>query len=140
MLKLQYGSYLRRRTGSGLNRAYVQRESATRTHALGVHVFSLKRSESSKGMWLGALIGAVLVAAPSLAEAQAHGTLQATAVVVNTAPAMDALRSAQAVAKHWVTNRHHESTVATLATITVREDSRTGSLRELVVTIDYSRN
>ncbi|HEX9610664.1 MAG TPA: hypothetical protein VF978_02165, partial [Gemmatimonadales bacterium] len=87
------------------------------------------------------LVAAILLVAPSLAEAQARGTLQATAVVVNTAPALATLREAQAAAKQWVTtNGQQESTVATLASITVTEDRRSTHAPAVVVTIDYSRN
>jgi hypothetical protein len=90
-------------------------------------------------LWAGALI-----LGPSVAEAQARGNLQATAVVVNTRPAFDALQTAQAAAQQWLSPRAQaQSTVTTLASVSVTETPSTAQLTErptLVVTVDYSRN
>jgi len=83
------------------------------------------------------VVGAV--ALPGAAEAQARGTLQATATVVDTRQsfgALDAVR--QAVQSGAASKGGSVETVATVAQISVeRSANRPGSL---VVTIDFSRN
>lgn len=103
-----------------------------------------ERLASMKALALAPLAAAILIAGPSAAEAQARGTLQATAVVVDTRPSVDALGRAQRAAQQWVSSTNHRgSTVTTLATVTLAERSAVAGLPEqktLVVTIDYSRN
>lgn len=88
--------------------------------------------------YLKALKVAVLVvlgaaALPIAAEAQARGTMQATATVVDTRPSFDALQAARGALQPGV-----HKTVATVAQVSVeRPASRPGTI---VVTIDYSRN
>lgn len=70
------------------------------------------------------------------AEAQARGSLQATATVVDTRQGFEAL----ALVRHQVTNSRIESahTVATVAQISTARPSP--NEQTVVVTIDYSRN
>lgn len=80
-------------------------------------------------MAAGVVIGAA--ALPAAAEAQARGTLQATATVVETRHSFEALQAAQRALDG-------QSTVATVAQVSVdRPVARPGTV---VVTIDYSRN
>jgi len=83
---------------------------------------------------------AVVVAALMLvgrdAEAQARGTLQATATVVDTRQGFEALSLVQqTVADSRIQSAH---TVATVAEISKAHSS--SNPRTLVVTVDYSRN
>jgi hypothetical protein len=70
------------------------------------------------------------------AEAQARGTLQATATVVDTRQGFEAL----SLVRQSVTNSRVESasTVATVAQISAARPA--AEPQTLVVTIDYSRN
>ncbi len=76
---------------------------------------------------------------PNTAEAQARGTLQATATVVDTRPSFDGLRVAQAAVTTWsgsaVAVRDSVQTVAQVSLQPRPEQSRT-----LVVTVDFLRN
>jgi len=82
-------------------------------------------------------------ALPAAAEAQARGTLQASATVVDTKQgfgALDAARAAVRAATDSRTDSRIESlnTVATVAQISVERQASQSSA--LLVTIDYSRN
>ena len=69
------------------------------------------------------------------AEAQAHGSLQATATVVDTRQGFEALSAVRQV----VTNsrRQRKDAVATVAVVTtVRSEAE----QKLVVTVDFARN
>ena len=124
-----------------MTRALEAVDSASIDPIIGAPVFSLRQSSVARLSLVGSLVGAALFVAPSLAEAQARGTLQASAVVVNTAPAFEALRGVQAAARQLVMGDHQqESTVATLASITITEGQRSAHARAIVVTVDYSRN
>ena len=70
------------------------------------------------------------------AEAQARGTLQATATVVDTRQGFQAL----SLVRHQLTDSRIESanTVATVAQISTARRSQ--NEKAVVVTIDYSRN
>lgn len=86
-----------------------------------------------KALKVAALVVLGAAALPVAAEAQARGTLQASATVVDTRPSFEALRAARA-ALQPKTNK----TVATVAQISVeRPTSRPSTI---VVTIAYSRN
>jgi hypothetical protein len=80
-------------------------------------------------------VGALTMAGQT-AEAQARGTLQATATVVDTRQGFEAL----AVVRQSLTDSRIESqsTVATVAQISTARPSSNPST--LVVTVDYSRN
>lgn len=77
---------------------------------------------------LAVLGGAML---PGAAEAQARGSVQATARVVETRQSVQALQAARALLQG-------QRPVATVAQITV--DRPAGTPRTLVVTINYSRS
>ncbi len=86
------------------------------------------------------LLAVVMVAALMLvgrsAEAQARGTLQATATVVDTRQGFEALSLVrQAVTDSRIKSAHTVATVAQVSTARASSDPRT-----LVVTVDYSRN
>ena len=102
----------------------------------------------SRFSYLKTLVVAALVmlgaaALPATAEAQARGTLQATATVVDTRQgfgALDAARSAVRSATDFRLDSRIESreAVATVAQVSVERPATRPSA--LVVTIDYSRN
>ena len=96
-----------------------------------------------KGIVIGALVVLGSAALPGAAEAQARGTLQATATVVDTRQsfgALDAARTAvQAVTNSRIDSRIESvDTVATVAQVSVARP--TAGTSSVVVTIDYSRN
>ena len=80
---------------------------------------------------------------PAAAEAQARGTLQATATVVDTKQGFGALDAARA-AVHAATDSRLDSRIGSLDTVTtvaqVSVERRANQSTALVVTIDYSRN
>jgi hypothetical protein len=71
------------------------------------------------------------------AEAQARGTLQATATVVDTRASLTALQAARSAISQAVTSERSTNTVATVAQVSV---ARPADRPAVVVTIDYSRN
>lgn len=83
---------------------------------------------------------------PALAEAQARGTLQVTARVVDNRASWEALDAVQAAAANMVALNQPRGTVTTLATVTVGLPTVSGESRvqqapgALLVTVDYSRN
>jgi len=86
------------------------------------------------------VVGAAWLGRPINAEAQARGTLQVTAQVVDTKASFDGLQAArvalrQVAAGTQITNI---DTVSTLAQVSIAQPSQGRS--ELVVTIDYSKN
>ena len=96
-----------------------------------------------KTLAVGALVLLGVAALPGTAEAQARGTLQATATVVDTRQgfgALDAARSAvRAATDSRLDSRIGSSeTVATVAQVSVERPTTRPST--VVVTIDYSRN
>jgi hypothetical protein len=105
----------------------------------------------SAGSWFSYLkatvVGILVVlggaALPAAAEAQARGTLQATATVVDTRQGFGALDVARAAVRSATDSRLDSrigslETVATVAQVSVgRPADRPSSL---IVTIDYSRN
>jgi hypothetical protein len=82
-------------------------------------------------------------ALPAAAEAQARGTLQASATVVDTKQGFGALDAARAAVRAATDSRTDSrigslDTVATVAQISVERQA--SQSRALLVTIDYSRN
>ena len=69
------------------------------------------------------------------AEAQARGTLQATATVVDTRQGFESL----SLVRQTVTNSRIES-ANTVATVAVVKSERAEDRRTMVVTVDYARN
>lgn len=88
------------------------------------------------GILCVALLAASL--APRAAEAQARGTLQATATVVDTRASANALQVARGAIQQAMTARQPSpATVTTVAQVSVL---RPADRPTMVVTIDYSRN
>lgn len=88
----------------------------------------------------GVLLLALVVAslAPHAAEAQARGTLQATATVVDTRTSFASLQAAQGAIASVVSAGRTPQAVATVAQVSVARPAERPNA--LVVTIDYSRN
>jgi hypothetical protein len=83
------------------------------------------------------VVGAV--ALPAAAEAQARGTLQATATVVDTRQSFGALDAARQAVRSATDSRiGNVESVATVAQVSV--DRAANRPSALIVTIDYSRN
>ena len=76
-----------------------------------------------------------LAARPAIAEAQARGTVQATATVVDTRSSFEALQSARTAIAAAVATGADSKTESQQSVVTV---ARTSSA--LIVTIDYARN
>ena len=91
-----------------------------------------------KVLVVGALAGLSLVLAPRAAEAQARGTLQATATVVDTRTSFEALQAARSAVQSAIRPDSSSHAVATVAQVSVdRPPTRPDTL---VVTIAYARN
>ena len=86
------------------------------------------------------LVAVLVVAALTLmgrdAEAQARGTLQATATVVDTRQGFEALSAVRQAVTH--SRIESSSTVATVAQISTERPASKPST--LIVTVDFSRN
>jgi hypothetical protein len=82
-----------------------------------------------------ALVAVGLVARPVTAEAQARGTVQATATVVDTRPGFEALQSARSAIQAATHSREDSRIQSQQSVVTVAQ-----SQRALVVTINYARN
>ena len=81
------------------------------------------------------MVGALMLVGRS-AEAQARGSLQATATVVDTRQGFEALSLVrQAVSDSKAVSAHTVTTVAQVSTARASNDPQT-----IVVTVDYSRN
>ncbi|HZE94335.1 MAG TPA: hypothetical protein VEZ49_06470 [Gemmatimonadales bacterium] len=81
------------------------------------------------------MVGALMLVGRN-AEAQARGSLQATATVVDTRQGFEALSLVrQSVTDSKVESAHTVATVALISTARAATDPRT-----VVVTVDYSRN
>ncbi|HEV8265566.1 MAG TPA: hypothetical protein VGQ06_11485 [Gemmatimonadales bacterium] len=92
-----------------------------------------------KALSVAALLALGAVALPAAAEAQARGTVQASATVVDTRQgfnALQAVRSALEVAARPETES--QRTVATVAQVSVDRPRTNAST--VVVTIDFARN
>lgn len=82
-----------------------------------------------------ALAGLIL---PAVAKAQNRGTLQVSARVVDSRPSFAALEATRAVAQGLSGGRSTvRETVSTVAQISVERKPAT---REVVITVDYSKN
>jgi len=86
------------------------------------------------------VVGAAWLGRPINAEAQARGTLQVTAQVVDTKASFDGLQAARVAIRQVATGTQitNVDTVSTLAQVTIAQLPQGRS--ELVVTIDYSKN
>jgi hypothetical protein len=86
------------------------------------------------------VVGAACLGRPIRAEAQARGTLQVTAQVVDTKASFDGLQAARVALRQVEAGIQITSidTVSTLAQVSIAQPPQGRS--ELVVTIDYSKN
>ena len=96
-----------------------------------------------KAMVVGILVVLGGVVLPAAAEAQARGTLQASATVVDTRQGFGALDAARSAVRSATDSRLDSrigslDTVATVAQVAVERPTDRRSA--LIVTIDYSRN
>jgi len=86
-----------------------------------------------------ATVALLAVSLPRAAEAQARGTLQATATVVDTRQGFEALSRVQQVVRSGAHSKNAQP-VASVAQISAVRTSATVGGPSLVVTVDYSRN
>ena len=100
---------------------------------------SRRRSLMSHGWWAGALLVAGSTLLPAAAQAQARGTLQVSAQVVDAKVSYDGLEVAKATL-HQATSTSGvaQAGVTTLARVSVAY--ATEQRPTVVVTIDYSSN
>ena len=86
------------------------------------------------GLAMVLVVGAMMLVGRN-AEAQARGTLQATATVVDTRQGFEALSLVQqTVTESRIQSAH------TVATVALVKSERAEDRRTLVVTVDYARN
>jgi len=99
-----------------------------------------RRSAVTRVVVAGLLFGAAWLGRPINAEAQARGTLQVSAQVVDTKPSFEGLQAARVALRQRAAGTQSENlnTVPTLAQVSIAEAPQGRS--ELVVTIDYSKN
>src|SRR5258706_14906246 len=95
-----------------------------------------------KAIVVGVLVVIGAAVLPGAAEAEARGTLQASATVVDTKQGFGALDAARAAVRSATDSRldsriGNQDTVATVAQVSVQRPTDRSAL---VVTIDYSRN
>ena len=97
------------------------------------------RSSIIKAVSVATVLFVGMLALPRAAEAQARGTVQATATVVDTRTSFASLEVARSAVQSAVAPQtRNQSAASTVAQVSVsRPDSRPS---EIVVTIDYSRN
>lgn len=97
------------------------------------------RSSIIKAVSVATVLVVGMLALPRAAEAQARGTVQATATVVDTRTSFASLEVARGAVQSAVAPQtRNQSAVSTVAQVLVsRPESRPATL---VVTIDYSRN
>jgi hypothetical protein len=97
------------------------------------------RSSILKAVSVATVLVVGILVLPRAAEAQARGTLQATATVVDTRTSFASLDVARTAVQFAVAPQtRSQSAVSTVAQVSVsRPESRPSAL---VVTIDYSRN
>ena len=86
------------------------------------------------------VLGSAWLSRPVHAEAQARGTLQVTAQVIDTKASFDDLQAARVALRQVAagTQSSDIDTVPTLAQVSIARPSQGRS--DLVVTIDYSKN
>lgn len=100
----------------------------------------LKRSDVLRSVAVAALVLGASVLRPAIAEAQARGTLQVTAQVVDIKASSQALQTARATLYGAPASSSPRSSdaVSTLAQVSVAYP--TAARAAVVVTIDYSKN
>ena len=99
-----------------------------------------RRSTLARVIVVAVVLGAAWLSRPVHAEAQARGTLQVTAQVIDTKASLDGLQAARSALRQAAagTQSSDLDTVPTLAQVSVARPPQGRS--ELVVTIDYSKN
>jgi hypothetical protein len=99
-----------------------------------------RRSEVARVVVTALLFGAAWLGSPSHAEAQARGTLQVIAQVVDTKASFDGLQAARSALRQVAAGAQSTNleTVPTLAQVSISRPSQDRS--ELVVTVDYAKN
>ena len=99
-----------------------------------------RRSSLARVLGAAVVLGAICLSRPVNAEAQARGTLQVTAQVVDTKASFDGLQAARGALRQVASGVQSTNldTVSTLAQVSMTGPSERRS--ELVVTIDYSKN
>jgi hypothetical protein len=86
-----------------------------------------------------ATVALLAISVPRAAEAQARGTLQATATVVDTRQGFEALSRVQQVVRSESLTKSAEPVASVAQVSAVRTPAGVGG-PALVVTVDYSRN
>ena len=99
---------------------------------------SPRRSAITRAVLAVLVFGGVWLGRPLNAEAQAGGTLQVTAQVVDTKASYDGLQAARVALRHAAARNANIDTVSTLAQVSIAQPATGRS--DLVVTIDYSKN
>ena len=101
---------------------------------------SRRRSAITRAVVAVLVFGVVWLGRPLNAEAQARGTLQVTAQVVDTKASYDGLQAARVALRQAAagTRNANIDTVSTLAQVSIAQPATGRS--DLVVTIDYSKN
>ena len=84
---------------------------------------------------VAAIVALAAVGTPATAEAQARGTLQASATVVDTRPAFAALEAARTAIQAPMQSRAESRNQSQPSVVTVARSSQA-----VVVTINYARN
>jgi len=99
-----------------------------------------RRSAVARALVVGLVLGAAWLGRPVNAKAQARGTLQVTAQVIDTKASFDGLNAARVALRQAAagTQGTNIETVSTLAQVSVARLPQGRS--ELVVTVDYSKN
>ena len=101
---------------------------------------SRRCSAITRAVVAGLVFAAAWLGRPINAEAQARGTLQVSAQVVDTKPSSDGLQAARLALRQVAAGAHGANldTVSTLAQVSVARLPQGRS--DLLVTIDYSKN
>jgi len=101
---------------------------------------SRRPSAITRAVLAGLVFGAVWLGRPATAEAQARGTLQVTAQVIDIKASFDGLQAARIALRQAAagTESSNVDTVPTLAQVGIARPPQGRS--DLVVTIDYSKN
>ena len=99
-----------------------------------------RRSTLARVVVAAVVVGAAGLSRPVHAEAQARGTLQVTAQVIDTKASFDGLQAARVALRQASAGAQNSDldTVSTLAQVSIAQHPQGRS--ELVVTIDYSKN
>jgi len=90
------------------------------------------RSLGTQGLWVALIVAAGSILLPATAEAQARGTVQVYAQVVDTKVSCDGLQAAKAAVKR------EQNAVSTVANVNLTYPTEPRAA--VVVTIDYSKN